>query len=166
MSERLRLRKATEADLPALTAMTRAFNDYLDTLGGGPAADDAAEVAAAAMDRLRSFAFGPSPICTVLIAQLDGETAGYLNYYIGAFMDDATPTLHVADFYVAERHRLRGAGKALMLEARRIAADLGASRLLWTVWRKNEDAIRFYEKLGAELEPQDGSILMQWLIKS
>jgi len=166
MPERLRIRRATEADLPALTAMTREFNDYLDTLGGGKPADDAAEVAAAAMGRLRSFAFGPSPICTVLIAELDGETAGYLNYYIGVFMDDATPTLHVADFYVAERYRLRGAGKALMREARRIAADLGASRLLWTVWRKNEDAIRFYEKLGAELEPQDGSILMQWLIKS
>jgi GNAT superfamily N-acetyltransferase len=166
MSERLRIRKATEADLPALTAMTRAFNDYLDTLGGDPPAADAAEVAAAATDRLRTFAFGPSPICTVLIAEMDGETAGYLNYYIGVFMDDATSALHVADFYVAERYRLRGAGKALMLEARRIATDLGASRLLWTVWRRNEDAIRFYEKLGAELEPQDGAILMQWMIKS
>src|SRR5262245_53728525 len=166
MPERLRIRKATEADLPALTAMTHAFNDYLDALGGGRPADNAAEIAAAAMDRLRSFAFGPSPICTVLIADLDGETAGYLNYYIGVFMDDATPTLHVADFYVAQRYRLRGAGKALMLEARRIATDLGASRLLWTVWRKNESAIRFYEKLGAELEPQDGAILMQWMITS
>lgn len=166
MLEGLRIRGATEADLPALTAMTREFNDYLDTLGGAEAAADAAEVAAAAMDRLRSLAFGPNPLCTVLIAELDGETVGYLNYFVGVFMDDATPTLHVADFFVAERHRLRGAGKALMLEARRIATDLGASRLLWTVWRKNEDAIRFYEKLGAELEPQDGAILMQWLIKS
>jgi len=143
MRERLCIREATEADLPALTAMTREFNDYLDTPGGAEAAADAAEAAAAAMKRLQRLAFGPNPICTVLIAELDGETVGYLNYFIGVFMDDATPTLHVADFFVTERYRLLGAGKALMLEARRIATDLGASRLLWTVWRKNEDAIRF-----------------------
>jgi GNAT superfamily N-acetyltransferase len=118
------------------------------------------------MARLRSFAFGPSPLCTVLIAELDGETAGYLTYFIGVYMDDATPALHVADFFVSERYRRRGVGKALMLDARRIAADRGASRLLWTVWRRNNDSIRFYENLGAELEPYDGSVLMQWLIKS
>lgn len=166
MPKRLCIRTATEADLPALTAMTREFNDYLDTLGGGEAAADAAEVAAAAaaMGRLRPLAFGPSPLCTVLVAELDGETIGYLNYFIGVFMDDATPTLHVADFFVRERHRRRGAGKTLMLEARRIGMELGASRLFWTVWRKNEDAIRFYEKLGAT--PEGESILMQWMIRS
>lgn len=52
MPERLCIRKATDADLPALTAMTRAFNDYLNALGAEPAGD-AAAVAAAAMDRLR-----------------------------------------------------------------------------------------------------------------
>jgi GNAT superfamily N-acetyltransferase len=163
MPERLCIRKATAADLPALTAMTREFNDYLNALGGAEVADDATAVAAAAMDRLRLLAFGPRPLCTVLIAELDEETVGYLNYFIGVFMNDATPTLHVADFFVAERHRRRGAGTALMLEARRIGMDLGASRLFWTVWRKNEDAIRFYEKLGAE--PENESVLMQWLIR-
>jgi GNAT superfamily N-acetyltransferase len=164
MRERLCIRKATEADLPALTAMTREFNDYLDTLGGAEVADDAAEVAAAAMDRLRPLAFGPRPLCTILIAELDGETVGYLNYFLGVFMDDATPTLHVADFFVTERYRRRGAGRALMLEARRIGMELGASRLFWTVWRKNADAIRFYENLGAR--PEDESVLMRWLIES
>lgn len=84
---------------------------------------------------------------------------------MGVFMDDATPALYVADFFIGRRHRLRGAGRALMQEARRIAADHGASRLLWTVWRRNAAAIRFYEKLGAELEPDDGAVLMQWLIR-
>ena len=85
------IREATEADLPALTAMTREFNAYLDALGGSEVAADAAAVAAAAMERLRSLAFGPNPLCTVLIAELDGQTVGYLNYYLGVYMDDATP---------------------------------------------------------------------------
>ena len=165
MGERLRIRQATEADLGALTALTREFNDYLDNIDGAAPPANADEIAAAAMGRLRSFAFGPNPICKVLVAELDYETVGYLTYYSGAFMDNATPALHVADFYVSSRQRRHGVGKALMLEARRIAADLDASRLLWTVWRKNVNAIRFYESLGAELEPDDGAVLMQWLIK-
>lgn len=72
MAERLRIREATEADLVALTALTREFNDYLDVLGGTAPLHDAAETAAAAMARLRVLAFGPKPLCTVLIAQLDG----------------------------------------------------------------------------------------------
>ena len=166
MRERLCIRKATEADLPVLTAMTREFNDYLAFLGGDEPAGDAAEIAVAAMSRLRSFAFSPNPLCKILIAELDGTAAGYLTYYIGVHMDDATPMLHVADFFVTEKYRLLGAGKALMLAAHRIAKDLGASRLLWTVWRRNKDAIRFYEKLGAEQEPEDGGVLMEWLVKS
>ena len=83
--------------------------------GDAEVADDAAKVAEDARDRLRPLAFGPSPLCTILIAELDGETVGYLNYFIDVFMDDATPTLHVADFFVRERYRLLGAGKALML---------------------------------------------------
>jgi len=164
-SPRLQVREATEADLGALTAMTREFNDYLDALGGAAPSPDADAIAAAAMGRLRNMAFGPRPLCTVLIAELDGEPVGYVNYFVGVFMDDATPAVHVADFFVSKRHRRRGAGKALMLEARRIAEGLGASRMLWTVWRRNEDAIRFYESIGAELEPEDGAVLMEWLIK-
>lgn len=166
MDERLHIRQATEADLTALTALTREFNDYLDALGGVVPSKDAVEIAAAAMERLRAMAFGPKPLCTILIAELGRETVGYLNYFIGVFMDDATPALHVADFFVSQRHRRRGVGSGLMQEARRIAVEVGASRLLWTVWRRNDDAIRFYEELGAELEPDDGAVLMQWPIKS
>jgi hypothetical protein len=48
MRERSTIRQATEADLPALTAMTREFNDYLDFLRGAEPAGNAAEIAAAA----------------------------------------------------------------------------------------------------------------------
>lgn len=161
MTEHLNIRRATDADLPALTAMTQAFNGYLDAIDGGVPGSDAEAIAASAMERLRRMAFESNPICTVLMAELNGEPVGYLTYYIGVYMDDATPTVHVADFFVRESFRRRGVGRALMLEARRIAQECGASRLLWTVWSKNEAALRFYTALGAE--PEGSSILMQWL---
>jgi GNAT superfamily N-acetyltransferase len=159
--KRLQIRAATEADLPALTAMTRAHNDYLDAIGGADAAiGDGEAIARAAMDRLHPMAFGPNPICTVLMAELEGEIAGYVNYYVGVYMDDAMPVLHVADFFVNEHQRRHGVGRALMLEVRRVAQTLGATRVLWTVWRKNEAAIRFYHEIGAEADGE--SLLMQW----
>jgi GNAT superfamily N-acetyltransferase len=160
VNEPLHIRLATESDLPVLTAMTRAHNDYLDIIGGVRPADDADTIACAAMNRLRPMAFGPNPICTVLMAELDGEAAGYVNYYVGVYMDDALPVLHVADFFVNEQHRRKGVGRALMLEVRRVGQALGASRVLWTVWRKNEAAIAFYRSIGAEADGE--SLLMQW----
>jgi GNAT superfamily N-acetyltransferase len=77
-------------------------------------------------------------------------------------MDDATPALHVADFFVQPGHRRRGIGKALMLEVRRIGRSIGASRLFWTVWRRNEDSVRFYQALGARTD--DEIMLMEWQI--
>jgi len=109
------------------------------------------------------MAFGPDPICAVIMAELGGEAAGFLTYYLGVFMDDATPVLHVADFFVREEHRRRGVGTALMQEAHRIARERGASRLFWTVWEKNTAALRFYASLGAA--PEQGSILMEWRTK-
>jgi hypothetical protein len=96
--DRLKIRPAVEADLPALTAMTRAHNDYLDRIGGADAAADGEAVARAAMERLRPMAFGPHPTCTVLMAELDEASAGYGITHAGVYMDDALPMLHAADF--------------------------------------------------------------------
>lgn len=163
MGEGLCIRGATEADLSALSDMTREFNEYLNSLGDGVPLPTSAEDIAQVMGRVRSLAFGPRALCKIVIAELDREVVGYVTYFIGVFMDDPTPTLYVPDFYVRKECRRRGIGKALMLEARRIGAELGASRLFWTVWDKNEAAIRFYEKLGAR--PSDGAILMEWQIR-
>ena len=163
MVENLQIRPATEEDLPALTAMTQAFNDHLDALDSQGPAPDGEAVAAASMARFRPMAFGPDPICTVMMAELDGEGVGFLTYYLGVFMDDVTPVLHVADFFVRQDHRRRGIGTALMREAHRIARERGASRLFWTVWEKNTEAQRFYASVGAA--PEQGSILMEWRTK-
>ncbi len=41
---------------------------------------------------------------------------------------------------------------ALMREARKIAVSHGAKRLVWTVYRHNTEALRFYERIGARHE--------------
>jgi ribosomal protein S18 acetylase RimI-like enzyme len=50
-----------------------------------------------------------------------------------------------------------------MRAVRQAAQDLGATRVLWTVWRKNEAAIRFYRAIGADVDSE--SLLMQWMVQ-
>jgi hypothetical protein len=91
MGEGLLVRPETSADLGALTEMTREFDDYLDALDGAEPPLHATEIASAAKIRLHALAFGVELLCQILIAELDGDVAGYLNCFMGVFTDDATP---------------------------------------------------------------------------
>jgi len=55
---------------------------------------------------------------------------------------------YVEDLVVDSARRGSGVGRALMRAAAARAREAGAEQLLLTVWRGNEDARRFYERLG------------------
>ncbi|MEZ5925347.1 MAG: GNAT family N-acetyltransferase [Hyphomicrobiaceae bacterium] len=151
------IRPATRADLLKIDAMFHEFSDYLHAIA------DPEIVTENAMERIAELAFGSEPLCRILIAEHGSEVAGYLTYAIMANMEELAPALHVLDFFVRAAHRRRGIGRALMQEARCIAEAANATRLFWQVWRRNPEAIRFYEKLGAELERENLSML--WKIR-
>ncbi|MDP0971704.1 GNAT family N-acetyltransferase, partial [Klebsiella pneumoniae] len=65
----------------------------------------------------------------------------------------AKPGLYLEDLYVRPAHRRSGLGKALLIALAQLACERGYGRFDWTVLNWNEDAIRFYEKLGAEVLP-------------
>lgn len=99
----------------------------------------------------------------MLIAEFESAAAGYLLYHFGYWLDDAQPTLHVADLFVRETARGKGAGSALMAEAARILSAHGGKMLLWTVWEKNKCAMDFYRSLGAEFFAEEH--LMRWTVE-
>ena len=49
-----------------------------------------------------------------------------------------------------ESKKGKGYGKLLMQEVKQIAKQKGISRIELNVWTFNEDAVKFYEKLGFE----------------
>ena len=65
----------------------------------------------------------------------------------------AQPGLYLEDLYVQPAFRGAGIGKALLshLGALAVARDYG--RFEWSVLDWNENAIRFYEKMGATVMP-------------
>ncbi|GHA31403.1 N-acetyltransferase [Devosia pacifica] len=138
------VREASPADLPVLAELWSAFEAWLNAIA------DPEPVERKAFDRFEELAFGETPLCRVLLAELDGEAVGYLVYYMGVWMDDLAPCLHVADLFVETARHGSGIGSAMMAEARKIGISQGAGRMMWTVWRQNSTAELFYRSLGAE----------------
>ncbi len=152
------VRQAHAADLPVLKALANEFEAWLSRFDAEPAAVDPARA-----DPLEALAFGPDRLCEVIVAELDGEVAGYLIYYFGIWIgSDIAPCLYVADIFVREMHQRRGIGSAMMEHAREVARQRGARNLFWTVWSKNPVGQAFYRRLGAE--PFDDEIMMRWRI--
>lgn len=81
-----------------------------------------------------------------LVAVVDGEVVGSL----GLVRETHASTRHVASFglIVAENHRGRGIGKALLGQAIRWAESMGVRKLELAVYPDNEAALALYRAFG------------------
>lgn len=68
--------------------------------------------------------------------------------------------LYVDDLCVDKSARRSGVGRALMQRATEEARALGCYNLDLNVWACNEDAIRFYEKIGMQKQRQYMEIIL------
>lgn len=146
-------RTATSADLPAIEQMAGEFIDYLNAI-------EPSGLDPAAIDRIRSLAFGPDPVCGIELAEADGVTVGYMIHFFGVDTETFTPALHIADLFVREDWRGTGAGRILMERAASILHARGGTVLCWTVWNLNQAALDFYRRIGAD--SWDDAIPMRW----
>lgn len=136
------IRKASLADVPAIARLAAEFAQYLRGLG------DTTEFRLNA-DALERDGFGPEPAFEGVVAEMAGVVVGYLLYHDGYDTDAACRLLVVADLFLTQASRGREVGAALMRKAREIAVSRGATRLVWTVYEHNTEALRFYERIGA-----------------
>ncbi len=104
-------------------------------------------------DRLAPHLFGDEPAAECLVGEVDGEVVAFALFYKNFSTFLSKPGLYLEDLYVRPAHRRSGLGRALIVELARLACERGYGRFDWTVLDWNEDAIHFYEKLGAEVLP-------------
>jgi GNAT superfamily N-acetyltransferase len=141
------IRPATPADIPLILDLIRALAAYERE----PDAVKATEA-----DLLR-YGFGEHPIFECLIAETDGEAAGFALFFYNYSTWRGRPGIHLEDIFVFPRFRGRGIGKALLARVAARAAEQGCVRLQWDVLDWNQPAIDFYQGLGA-------SFLTEWRI--
>jgi GNAT superfamily N-acetyltransferase len=99
---------------------------------------------------LREALFGERPAASALLAERDGETAGYALFFPTFSSFRASRGIWLEDLFVLPEHRKAGVGRALLaaVAARVPGAD---GRLEWAALDWNELALGFYRGLGARL---------------
>ncbi len=98
---------------------------------------------------LATHLFGPRPYAEVLIAQVDGEPAGFALYFHNYSTFLTKPGIYLEDLFVVPERRGLGLGRRLLAALASLAVERGCGRLEWSVLKWNAPAIGFYERLGA-----------------
>ncbi len=76
-----------------------------------------------------------------------------LVYYFVPFAYRAKPNLIIKELYVADGQRSKGVGNLLMKAVAREAEKTGCAMTKWWVAKWNERSVQFYERLGAQIDP-------------
>ena len=140
----MRIRKAVEADVPNLLPLMRElarFERY----------DDAFAITEEVL-REQGFRRSP-PDFECFVAEERLKLVGLLVYYFVPFTYRAMPNVIIKELYVADGHRSKGVGKLLMRAIAKEAEHVGCGMIKWWVAKWNDRGIRFYERLGAKIDP-------------
>jgi GNAT superfamily N-acetyltransferase len=98
---------------------------------------------------IRDALFADVPAAYALLAWSETELVGMASYSFLWPAVGVTRSLYLKELYVSHTWQRQGIGKVLMDGLVTVAVEHGCSRIEWTTERGNEDAQRFYEKLGA-----------------
>jgi GNAT superfamily N-acetyltransferase len=134
------IRRATAEDAGQILKFIRALAAF-------ERAPDAVE---ATEDGLIRDGFRTKPFFECLIADYDGQPAGFALYFFNYSTWVGRPGIYVEDLFVLPEFRRKGIGRALLKQVAAIAVENGCQRLQWEVLDWNTPAIDFYRELGAE----------------
>ncbi len=134
------VRSATAADVAQILAFIRALAEF----------ERAPDAVVATEEGLLRDGFGPNPYYSCLIAEHDGQAAGFALFFYDYSTWMGRPGIYLEDLYVLPEFRGRGIGKALLQRVAAVAVEKECGRLNWAVLDWNTPAIDFYRAMGAE----------------
>jgi GNAT superfamily N-acetyltransferase len=140
MGESVIVREASPADIPLLLQMIRELADY----------EKLTDLLRATEELYREALFGERPAAEALIAEHDGEAAGYAVFFPTFSTFLAIQGIWLEDLYVRPAHRRAGTGRALISAVAARLIERGGDRLEWSALGWNELALGFYRGLGAQ----------------
>ena len=146
-SPALRVRQASEADLPALVALGAELREAL--LPGADGARPTTAAGRAALERRLADALADPDRSLVVVVDASGAALGMALFTVtsaNALVD--VPALHMSHAVVGGGHRRRGAGRALVAAAAACAEERGLEQLVVSVQPGSREANRFFARLG------------------
>jgi GNAT superfamily N-acetyltransferase len=134
----LTIRPATIDDASLLATLILELAEY----------DHLAQEAGVSAEAIARDGFGPRPKFRAVIAELDGQVAGYAVFFEFYSTFQGRAGLFVDDIFVRPQFRKKGIGQALLAHVARIAWDENYFCMRWEVLDWNTPAIEFYKRLG------------------
>jgi len=133
----LSIRPAHSGDVPMLNILIHEFAKF-----------ERLPVAVTEAGLLRD-GFSQSPKFRVLLAEWQGELAGYALFFDYYSSFEGRAGLFLEDIYVRDQYRGKGIGKTLLARIASIAREQKCFGIRWQVLDWNTPAIEFYRGLGA-----------------
>ena len=135
----LSIRPANLNDVPLLTALIRELAEF----------ERLSQEAIVTEDDIARDGFGAHAKFRAVIAEWDGQTAGYALFFEFYSTFQGRAGLFLEDIFVRPEFRKKGIGKALLAHVAAIAWEEDYFCLRWEVLNWNTPAIDFYRGLGA-----------------
>ena len=100
-------------------------------------------------EQLASDGFGPKPQFRVILAEWDGEPAGYA-FFFNSYSTFRGRGLFLEDLYVRSEFRRRKIGDALLAQVAKVALLENCFGLMLNVLEWNRPAIEFFRRHGVK----------------
>jgi GNAT superfamily N-acetyltransferase len=137
------LRAAEPRDLPALVGLIRELAEF----------EQLTHLVQTTPEALHPHLFGERPVAEALVAEAGDGVVAFALFFTNFSTFLARPGLYLEDLYVQPARRGLGIGRALLSRLGAMAVERGCGRFEWSVLDWNENAIRFYERMGASVMP-------------
>lgn len=136
---------ATEKDVPAIIALIREFAAF----------ENLSEFCEVTEENLTDAMFGAESCVEGLMAFDENAPIGYVLFYENFASFRGQRGLYLEDLYVKPAYRRLKIGEAFLRKLARIARSRNFKRIDFMVLEWNENAIKFYKKLGAEMDAEE-----------
>lgn len=137
------LRAAEPRDVSAIVGLIRELAEF----------EKLSHLVQVTPETLHPHLFGDKPVVEALVAEAGDVVVAFALFFTNFSTFLSRPGLYLEDLYVQPALRGSGIGKALLERLGAIAVERGYGRFEWSVLDWNENAIRFYEKMGATVLP-------------
>jgi ribosomal protein S18 acetylase RimI-like enzyme len=144
------IRRATSKDAELLSELSA--ETFWETYSGNPNSDN---------DDIRSYMKKTyavelleeeleSESIVFLVAEVDGETAGYARLLMGSRVDgvEGKSPMEISRIYLLARFHGGGHGRTLLEACMGVARKRGCGAVWLSVWKFNPKAIGFYRRMG------------------
>jgi len=137
------IRPANRRDVPLILRLVRELAEF----------EREPDAVVATEDMLSDALFSDRPAAEAIIADSGGEPAGFALFFQNFSTFLGKRGLYLEDLYVRPSMRGSGLGTLMLKKLAALAVERQCGRFEWSVLDWNQNAIDFYEKMGATVLP-------------